>query len=136
MRHHPSPQQSLKRKILVAEDDPMLLDLLASLLEENGFETLRAQDGEESVELFRQHHAEIALVLTDMGLPKLGGWEAFQEMKKIDPDVQTIMASGFVHQKLRDDMMHAGAVDFVQKPYLMEDVMRKIKQFIGGASGA
>lgn len=124
-----------KRTILVVEDDEMLLDLLASVLEEHGYPIVRAHDGFESVEQFKRHHAEIALVLTDMGLPHLGGWEAFLEMKKIDPEVKTVMASGFFNPGLKAEMLRAGAVDFVQKPYVMDEVLRKINELIGPARG-
>ncbi|HXG38468.1 MAG TPA: response regulator [Bacteroidota bacterium] len=130
-----SDETVAKRTILVVEDDEMLLDLLASVLEEHGYTVLLARDGLESVELFKQHHGEIALVLTDMGLPHLGGWEAFLEMKKIDPNVKTMMASGYFNPSLKAEMLRAGAQDFVQKPYVMEDVLRKINELIGPARG-
>jgi DNA-binding response OmpR family regulator len=123
------------RTILIVEDDTMLLDLLASVLEEQGYRVLLARDGLESVEQYSQHHAEIALVLTDMGLPHLGGWEAFLEMKKIDPNVKTIMASGYFNPNLKDEMLRAGAQDFVQKPYVMEEVIRKINELVGTDRG-
>lgn len=122
-----------KRTILVVEDDEMLLDLLTSVLEDYGYTVLQARDGVESVKLFKQHHTEIALVLTDMGLPLLGGWEAYLEMKQIDPNVKTLMASGFVSPSLKAEMLRAGAKDFVQKPYVMEEVIRKINELVGPA---
>lgn len=122
-----------KRTILVVEDDEMLLDLLTSVLEDYGYTVLQARDGVKSVKLFKQHHTEIALVLTDMGLPLLGGWEAYLEMKQIDPNVKTIMASGFVSPSLKAEMLRAGAKDFVQKPYVMEEVIRKINELVGPA---
>lgn len=130
-----SDEAVAKRTILVVEDDEMLLDLLTSVLEEHGYTVLQARDGLESVEQFKQHHGEIALVLTDMGLPQLGGWEAFLEMKKIDPNVKTIMASGYFNPSLKAEMLRAGAQDFVQKPYVMEDVIQKINELVGPVRG-
>jgi DNA-binding response OmpR family regulator len=130
------PEQPMRRTtILVVEDDEMLLELLTSVLEENGYTVRQARDGLESVELFKQYHSEIALVLTDMGLPHLGGWEAFLEMKKIDPNVKTVMASGFLSQSLKAEMLRAGAQDFLQKPYVMTEVIQKIKELVGPPPG-
>ena len=118
--------------ILVVEDDEMLLDLLCSLFEASNFNVLRARDGEEAVELFRNNHPSIHLVLTDMGLPKLSGWEVFEQMKQIDPNVKVIIASGFMNTHVKREMMEAGAKDFVQKPYvpglIVETVQRILAQ--------
>ena len=120
-----------QKTILVVEDDDMLLELVASVLEENGYLVLKAEDGLQAVEQYTQHHHRIAVVLTDMGLPHLGGWEAFLKMKEVDPHVKTIMASGFFDPHLRAEMVSAGAVDFVQKPYVMNEVLQKIQEAIG-----
>jgi DNA-binding response OmpR family regulator len=126
------PEEPMRQTtILVVEDDPMLLDLLATVLEEHGYKVLTAHDGLDAVEQFIQHQKEIALVLSDMGLPRLGGWEAFQEMKKIDPQVNTIMASGYLDPNLKAEMLRAGAKDFVQKPYVMHEVLQKIRELVG-----
>jgi len=96
----------------------MLLDLLQVFLEENGYKVLIARDGIEAVEIFQNHVQEISVVLSDMGLPKLGGWEAFRRMKAINPSVRCILASGYFDPDLRADMIKEGALDFVQKPYI------------------
>ncbi|HEY5615871.1 MAG TPA: response regulator [Bacteroidota bacterium] len=115
------------KTILVVEDDEMLRDLVIGVLEENGYSVLTAVDGLMAVDQYRLHQQRISLVLSDMGLPKLGGWEAFLRMKEINPDVKTIMASGYFDPKMREEMMRAGALDFVQKPYVMNEVLQKIR---------
>ncbi len=116
--------------ILLVEDDEMLLDLIATVLEEHGYRVIKADDGLQAVEQFTRHHREIALVLTDMGLPHLGGWEAFQKMKAIDPNVKTIMASGYVDPNLKAEMLQAGARDFVQKPYVVKNMLSTIREVL------
>ncbi|HEY4611839.1 MAG TPA: response regulator [Bacteroidota bacterium] len=118
------------KTVLVVEDDEMLLELVAGVLEDNGYRVLKAEDGVRAVEQYTLHHTRVAVVLTDMGLPRLGGWEAFLKMKEVNPNVKTIMASGYFDPNLRAEMVNAGAVDFVQKPYVMNEVLQKIHDVI------
>ena len=106
-----------KELILLVEDEPMLLELLKSVFEEDGYRVVTAADGEKAVEIFRQKKNEIGVVLTDMGLPKLGGWEMFEKLRSIDSTVKVILASGFVDAEMRNEAMKKGAKDFIQKPY-------------------
>jgi two-component system, cell cycle sensor histidine kinase and response regulator CckA len=119
--------------ILLVEDEEQLLDLLSLLLEESGYQVLTAADGEAAVELFRQHRNEIAVVLSDLGLPKLGGWEAFLQMKSINPNVKAVLASGYFDPELKQEIIKSGAKYFVQKPYQPPAVLMIIRQIIDDA---
>ncbi|MFH0992382.1 MAG: response regulator [bacterium] len=127
-------QQGRGEIILLVEDEEMLLELLHVLLEENGYRVLLARDGIEAVALFERHHDEIKLVLSDMGLPKLGGWEAFQRMRKINPAIKGILASGYFDPELRQQMLDIGAEDFVQKPYIPSKILNQIRQILDDAA--
>lgn len=119
-----------KETVLLVEDEDMLLDLLSTLLSEHGYKTLTARDGQEAVEIFKRHHQEIAIVLSDMGLPKLGGWQAFQQMREVNPSTKVILASGYLDPDLRTEMIASGAVDFIQKPYVPDEILRRIRTVI------
>lgn len=116
--------------VLLVEDEEMLIDLLQTFLEENGFRVFQARDGEEAVRVYEKNRNDIDVVLSDMGLPKMGGWEAFQKMKEINPDVKSILASGYLDPVLRAEMIRAGAVDFIQKPYVPEIILERIREII------
>lgn len=116
--------------ILIIEDEPMLLELLRVLLETSGYTVLSAADGEEALKIYKSRMKEIAVVLSDMGLPKLGGWEVFQKMKEINPKVRSILASGYLDHGLRADMLAAGAKDFIQKPYVPDKILLRIREVI------
>lgn len=120
------PVRGSGETILLVEDEEMLLDLLQVFLEENGYKVLIARDGMEAVEVYEKHAQEINVVLSDMGLPKLGGWEAFRRMKAINPSVRCILASGYFDPDLRADMIREGALDFVQKPYVPNVILSYI----------
>ena len=125
-----APTSSGNETILIIEDEPMLLELLEILLTTNGYTVLKASDGEEAVKIFEEHLESIALVLSDMGLPKLGGWEVFQKMRQLKPEVRSILASGYLDQQLRSDQLAAGAKDFIQKPYIPDQILRRIREVI------
>ncbi len=118
--------------VLLVEDEATLLDLLDTLLVEQGYKTLMARDGVEAVEVYQQNKDAIAIVLSDMGLPRLGGWEAFHQMRLINPAVKVILASGYLDPNLRKEMIDAGAVDFIQKPYVAEEILKRIRSVIDG----
>jgi len=103
--------------ILIVEDEDNLRDLLRMILEENGLKVLVAADGEEAIEIFTTHQDEIGLVLSDIGLPRLGGWEAFLKMREIKPELKGILASGFSSADVRSQIIKSGVMEFVQKPY-------------------
>jgi len=63
----------------------MLLELVAVLLEQKGYRVLGAANGEKAVEVYSRHQHEIALVITDLGLPKLDGWEVFKRVRSVNP---------------------------------------------------
>ncbi len=120
--------------ILLVEDEPMILDLLKEVLESGGYSVMVAQNGEEAVEVYSQAKDKIALVLSDMGLPKLGGWEAFQKMKQVNPRVKAILASGYLDPNLRTEMIKSGARDFIQKPYIPDQILRRVREVIDSTS--
>ncbi len=118
--------------VLVVEDEVSLRDLLRLVLEGNGIKVLQAADGVEAVEVFIAHQDEIGIVLSDIGLPRLGGWDAFLKMKEINPKVKGVLASGFFNPDVRTEIIKSGAVDFIQKPYnsgqivkMMQDLLRE-----------
>ncbi len=124
------PRRGAGQTVLLVEDEEMLLDLLQTLLEEHGYHVLTARDGQEAVDLYRRFNSKISIVLSDMGLPKLGGWEAFRQMKAMNPNVRCILASGYFDPELRTQMVNEGALDFVQKPYIPALILEHIGEAI------
>lgn len=116
--------------ILLVEDEEVLLDLIKNLLERKGYTVLAARDGMDAVAVFRRSMKDIDLVLTDLGLPRLGGWQAFLKMKEEKPDLSAIIASGYIENDLRSEMLKAGAKDFVQKPYFFNEILRKVRSVL------
>lgn len=126
-----SPKQHVSKTILLVEDEEMLRELGVSILEGEGYRVLAAKDGMEAVALFEANSEEIGLVVCDLGLPRLGGREAFLKMKESKPGVRAIVASGYLEPTIRSEMLKAGVIDTIQKPYDFHELLAKIRVAIG-----
>jgi CheY-like chemotaxis protein len=87
--------------ILFVEDEVEQLKYMTRFLEEDGYRVLGARNGIEAVALHHQYRNEIALVVMDIRLPKLNGWDAFQAMKKENPEVKTVFATAYLTPEVR-----------------------------------
>jgi PAS domain S-box-containing protein len=126
-----TPKQNTPQTILLVEDEEMLRDLGVIVLESEGYRVLAAKDGMEAVALFEEHRDDIGLVVCDLGLPRLGGREVFLKMKESRPGVRAIIASGYLEPAIRSEMLKAGVLDTIQKPYDFNDLLTKIRSAIG-----
>ncbi|RDH84835.1 MAG: diguanylate cyclase [endosymbiont of Galathealinum brachiosum] len=102
--------------LLVIDDDIVVRSMLMKALQKQGFDTIEAPNGAEGVELFRQHRPD--LVLLDVLMPVMNGFETCQEMRSLDPDrtVPIIMLTGLDDVASVDKSFDAGATDFISKP--------------------
>ena len=116
--------------ILLVEDEEDILLAVKDILQENGYKVLTARDGEEAVEIFGRNREEIALLLSDLGLPRLSGLDAFIQMAIFDPGLKAILASGNLDIGKKSEMLRAGVRRFVQKPYEPDVILRNIREVI------
>ena len=102
--------------LLVVDDDIVVRSMLMKTLQKQGFDTIEAPNGAEGVELFRQHRPD--LVLLDVLMPVMNGFEACQGMRVLDPEriVPIIMLTGLDDVSSVDKSFDAGATDFISKP--------------------
>jgi len=119
--------------LLFVEDEPRQLQLMQSFLKGEGFTVLTATNGAEAVEVHRRFKDEIAVVILDLGLAKLNGWEAFQMMKKLNPRLKGILASGYLSPEVKSQMAKGALSAVVKKPYQPGEVLAKIEGAIRSA---
>jgi CheY-like chemotaxis protein len=131
-----SPSPGGSETILVAEDAEPVRNLARHMLERNGYQVLTAENGLEAVRLFKEHREEIDLLLLDVVMPGLGGRGVFEAVRRLDPHVGILFASGY-----SDDSIHTGFVldeglQLIQKPYDPDLLLRKIRETIDARSRA
>jgi CheY-like chemotaxis protein len=114
--------------ILLVEDEETIGELAQSLLEDHGYRVFMARDGAEAVEVFRHHAATIDLVVTDLGLPRLSGLEAFMRMRETRPDIGAVVITGYIDAESRSELLKGGVKHLLQKPYRPNQLLRKIRE--------
>jgi signal transduction histidine kinase len=115
------------RTILIVDDEKKVLDMAHKVIRKLGYEVLEASGGREAIEVFRSHHEEIDLVILDITMPDMGGGEVFDSLKKIDPAVHVLLASGYSVDNTAREIMARGCDGFIQKPFNMKDLHQAIE---------
>ena len=116
--------------VLIVEDEPGMLRLLEEVISRHGYQVLVASDGEQAIEVYRCYKLRIDVVLLDVGLPKIAGWQVLLKMKKENPDVRVVIASGYLDPKMKAEMSCAGVKHFVEKPYILDALVETIGDVI------
>lgn len=116
--------------LLVVEDEAAMLAMMKEVLEVNGYRVLAVQDGIQALRVYQKHKDEIALVLTDIGLPKISGDQLFHDLKKLNPSIRVILASGFIEPNTKSEILKAGVRYFIQKPYNLNEVLRAVRKVL------
>jgi two-component system, cell cycle sensor histidine kinase and response regulator CckA len=124
------PGDNHSRTILVVEDESLMRRLLERILCTDDTSVMLAADGQEAIDMYRDHKQEIGVVLLDLGLPKLSGWEVFKNMKQQNPDVCVIVASGYLDPDLKSRMHDAGVQYFIEKPYKLNELLATLQGVI------
>lgn len=118
--------------ILVVDDEEVMRKTASNILQKLGYTIVTANDGEEAVKVFQEQHSQIVLTLLDLSMPKLSGKEAYEEMKKIDPNLKVLIVSGLANEDRVNEVTELGANGFIKKPYSMVDLARDVKATISG----
>lgn len=119
-----------EKTILIVDDEEMIRDVSAAMLEELGFATLTAANGQEALRIFRDQGDGIAGVLLDMSMPGMDGIAVFRELRRIRPDVRVILASGYSEREVLESCGGAGLDVFVQKPFNLESLSAAVRRVV------
>ena len=105
----------MKKTILVVEDDDDLLTIYKEILELNKFDVHTAVNGQEGVEKFKQVHP--SLVIMDGDMPILDGYEAFNQIKKLDSNANVVIVTGMAeYEKKNQEAIRRGLIKVITKP--------------------
>ena len=117
-------------KILIVEDNEMNRDMLSRRLERKGFDVVMAEDGQRGVNMAKSESPD--LILMDLGLPIIDGWEATSQIKKDDKtkNIPIIVLTAHAMSGDREKALEAGADEYDTKPVEFKRLLGKIKDFI------
>ncbi len=111
-------------KILIVDDDTNICELLRLYIEKEGYQAVLAHDGEQAIEVFNREQPN--LVLLDIMMPKLDGWQVCREIRKTsDCPIIMITAKGEVFDKILG--LELGADDYVVKPFEAKEVVARVR---------
>jgi CheY-like chemotaxis protein len=113
-------RESRQARILVIDDEDSVRDVLSRMLKTKGHQVVVASDGEEGIERFRSESFD--LVLTDLGMPKLSGWDVGKTIKGINPKIPIAMITGWGVELDREKLSESGIDLIVCKPFNFDQV--------------
>ncbi len=117
----------LELVVLLADDEPLVRNLVGAVLSDAGYRVLDAADGEQALEMSRQYDGSIDFLLTDITMPKMSGIELSQRIAQERPGIKVLMMSGVLSTEplLRDQGVH-----FLRKPFLPEALCEKLSAML------
>jgi hypothetical protein len=116
--------------ILIIDDEPSIREVTKTSLEAYGYKVLLANDGIEAVALYAEHKNEVEVVLLDMIMPIMDGPLTIRALRKINPEVRIIAASGLLASEKVEESTRMGVKKFLLKPYTTEELLKAIQEVL------
>ncbi len=117
-------------KVLLVDDDSVVLNLCQEMLKRLGFDVLCAADGQQALDIFREQGENLVLVLLDLTMPGLSGEEVFRRMREQHAEIPMVLSSGYSAQDIAQQIGPEPHLSFLQKPYVLEQLREHIRQAI------
>ena len=119
----------LNKKILLVDDYPPTRQLIREALNQAGYNDVdEAENGREALDKFADNHFD--LVISDVMMPGMGGMELLNRLREVSPDTSVIMITAYPAEELTVSAMKKGAVDFLKKPFNIDDLLYKIDIYL------
>lgn len=116
--------------VLVVEDDEMSDLLITIIIEEKGYEVLHAKSGIEAIEVCKSH-PEIQLILMDIKMPKMDGYEATKKIRGFNKEVIIIMQTAYAMAGDKEKALDVGCNEYITKPIVIELLLELLEKYIG-----
>jgi two-component system, cell cycle sensor histidine kinase and response regulator CckA len=113
--------------LLIIDDEEIIRQLGADILEDVGYKVLVAKNGEEGAKIFSRHKKKISLVILDVMMPGWSGKKTFFKLRKINPRIKILLSSGYSTDGEFKDILKEGVSGLIQKPYKDEELILKVR---------
>lgn len=124
---NPATQKPL---VLLVDDERIVLDVNRRMLESAGYEVIAAPGGKEAVDIYSERGGDIDVVILDIIMPDVDGRDVFYKVKEMNPDVRVVLSSGYSMKGHAEELMNAGAKAFVQKPFLIQELIEALESAV------
>ncbi|MFW6147085.1 MAG: PAS domain-containing hybrid sensor histidine kinase/response regulator [Thermodesulfobacteriota bacterium] len=118
------------KTVLLADDEEMILDVGAQILETLGFRVMLAKGGKETINIYNDNSDAIDVIILDMIMPDMGGSETFDKLKEINADAKVLLSSGYSIEGQAQEIMERGCDGFIQKPFRIDELSKKIGEIV------
>ncbi len=124
------PTRGGDETLLLAEDEETVRTLARRVLESAGYDVISAENGEQALEIFEQCTDDIALVILDVVMPRLGGRETCERIRASKPDARVLFTSGYTGSELPADFLREHGLLLLPKPYDAATLLRTVRQVL------
>jgi DNA-binding NtrC family response regulator len=116
---------SAKPKVIIVDDEERFRNTMCKLLTVRGLAAVTAGSGSEALEKLKDESYDVAIL--DVRMPEMTGVQVLAEMRKIAPDIEAIIMTGYASVDTAKDIIKLGAYDYMLKPYTVDELMEKIE---------
>ena len=117
--------------ILIVEDDPLVLKVVAGMLRAVGYSAITAQDGLEALEKYKENPDKVSLVLSDLAMPRMNGLQLTEELLADNPKMKIIIMSGYLQEEPEIDLDEFGLAAWLEKPMTAARLTAIIQPLVG-----
>jgi PAS domain S-box-containing protein len=112
--------------VLFVDDEQTMRDMVGEILGDLGYTVVAKPDGIEAIEYYKRHHAEVDVIIVDMIMPRMGGYDCIKILKQINPDARILVSSGYSLVSDTQQIISKGIDGFIQKPFEINELSQAI----------
>jgi CheY-like chemotaxis protein len=118
------------KKVLLVDDDAMIIDVGKQMLERTGLDVVTASSGQAAIDMYQKDWKTLDLVILDLVMPGLSGIETYYELKQVNPDIKVLFSSGYRKNMDVHAIVKEGKSAFIQKPFKMEQLTQEVGRLL------
>ena len=119
-----------RETILIVDDEEIVLEVGAKMLENLGYNVHKAKNGMEAVSIVEEHDDGIDLIVLDMTMPGLSGYETFEQLQSVNGRARVLLSSGYGLDSQISELVQRGAGGFIQKPFKLDELSGKVRSIL------
>ncbi len=131
----PEPLEQMdggEKTVMVVDDEDIIQTVLCGILKQIGYKTIQAHSGKEAIELLDNDNTDVDVILLDMIMPGLSGWETYQRISKFWPQIPVVVITGYADEEHTQAMIADGLAGFIEKPFKAAQIAEKLKDVLSG----
>jgi CheY-like chemotaxis protein len=130
-----APIETGPATVLLVEDEPMVRELARRVLERAGYTVVDASDGAHAIEVSRSGLDAVDLLVTDVVMPRMGGWELAERLLAERPELRVLFISGYADEAIDMQEVAGRPVSFLQKPFTPQELVNRVGTLVGHRAG-